>query len=516
MTTPQTRGAIGWFGWLVVLLFKLGMTLLLFATPVLGVWVASSLAAYSRFPLWVPLAVGVLLFPVGPGLWELGSWARRARAARAGAAGRAPILSPSDRFILRSLLLNGVFLGGLLWSRPELAFVAISTRGDWMLEGRTGAEVDAARKAIFSAAQRLEWLYQASHRNPFRDPSPGGSSSASTSAPPPSVLPSGAPAPAPSSAVVPSSSGVLPTKPPAEGPAPSRMFQGGQWPWEGGVHPLVASMPADIEGNIGAMGAHLRQRIDDPVERIRAVHDYVADRIAYDAVSYVEKRYPPQDAESVLKARKGVCAGYALLFEALGKAAGLEVVYVVGDTRSQDGSLAGEGHAWNAVRAGQRWYLVDTTWDSGTVRGREFNKGYRTDYLMTPPEYFGYTHQPEDPRWQLRERPLSRGEFLRQPMLTPTFFAHGLTLVTPERSQVDVQGELTVRLRSARGRFLLLNYSDAAMPRSSDERCEVRQGEEVTALCKFSRPGSYSVSIFSSPDEYGTYSYVGKFHANSR
>jgi len=275
-------------------------------------------------------------------------------------------------------------------------------------------------------------------------------------------------------------------------------------------------MPPEIEGNIVAMGAHFQRRLDDPMERARAVHDYVADRIAYDGEAYVNKKYPPQDAATVMRTRKGVCAGYSQLFAALGKAAGLDAIYVVGDTRTQSGAISGEGHAWNAVRIGQRWYLVDTTWDSGYLEGTAFHKKFRSAYLFTPPEVFGHTHIPDDPRWQLRERPLSRGEFLRLPMLTPGFFADGLALVSPDRSQVDVQGEFLMSVRNPKKRHLLASYVQVGDEKGKGQRCEVKGEESVSVTCTFAAPGAYNVNVFSGPEAYGTFEYVGKIQVNTR
>ena len=55
-----------------------------------------------------------------------------------------------------------------------------------------------------------------------------------------------------------------------------------------------------------------------PAGRLKAAHDWVADRIAYDAPAYAVHKYPPQDAETVFARRVGVCAGYAELLAALG------------------------------------------------------------------------------------------------------------------------------------------------------------------------------------------------------
>ena len=481
--------------------FKAGLVALTLGTPLLGVWVASSLAAYARAPYWVPLAVGALLLPVGPATWELWARHRRRRSDRReiarGRTPRAPFLTTSDRLIVRTLLLSAAFLAVLLASRPEVAFVALATRGDWMLDGRSGPHVDRARRTLFSAAQGLEWLYRLSHKNPFRDPTPTPGPTAQgtlTGTPHPGPAPTPGPVISAASATAPLATSA-PTWPPAAPAAPTAApTTAPTWPVPATVHPLVASMPPAIDGNIAAMGAYFQQRVADPLERVKAVHDYVADRIAYDAESYLAHRYPPQDAASVLRERKGVCAGYAAVFRDLAQAAGLEAVFVGGDVRGR-GSAAGESHAWNAVRVWQRWYLVDTTWDSGHLEGDRFVRNFRTDYLMPPPGVMGYTHLPDDERWQLRDRPISRGDFLRQPQLRPGFFVAGLSLEQPDRPQVDVHDALTVRLRNPRHQRVQIDFHPAS-DRQGGGICPQQGSDVLDVTCRFPGPGSYTVNVF--------------------
>jgi hypothetical protein len=104
------------------------LLLLVFLTPVLGVWLASSLVAYTNGPTWLAVCSGVLLFPLLPIAWDL--WGRKRRQQKP------PMLTWGDRVILRTLLLNLIFLTCLLALRPQTSFLALSTRGDWMLEGR--------------------------------------------------------------------------------------------------------------------------------------------------------------------------------------------------------------------------------------------------------------------------------------------------------------------------------------------------------------------------------------------
>jgi transglutaminase/protease-like cytokinesis protein 3 len=271
-------------------------------------------------------------------------------------------------------------------------------------------------------------------------------------------------------------------------------------------------MPKDAEQSITSVARYIAERESDPAGRFRAAHDWVADRIAYDGPSYVARRFPPQDAESVFRARVGVCAGYARLLTALGQALGLEVVYVTGDARTSGNSEEGDSHAWSAVKLGDRYYLADATWDSGSLSGTTFNKRFTTDYLLTPPEVFGLDHFPKDPKWQLRASPISRGDFFRQAMMTPRFYAEGRELLSPQRSQVTVSGPFTAEIKTKPGLFTLASWT--ADPAQSGTHCRTDDGPTTRVTCELPGKGRYLVRLFSSPKQYGSYEYIGQFEAN--
>src|SRR5690606_37192919 len=100
---------------------------------------------------------GLLLFPIIPALWDM--WSERRRRRASGRERR--VLTGWDRLVLRTLTVNLLFLGALLWARPEAAFTAISTRGDWFLEGVSHPLAERARAALLGAADGLQWLYEA-------------------------------------------------------------------------------------------------------------------------------------------------------------------------------------------------------------------------------------------------------------------------------------------------------------------------------------------------------------------
>jgi len=456
--------------------------------PALGVWVASSIAAYRNGPVWLACVCGLLLFPLVPLLWDLlGTW-RRSRAKRA----RPRILMFRDRLILRTLVLNLAVLAGLLARFPQTTFTALSTRGDWFLDGHEGPRVEQARTLLFFAADRLEWLFDATHDNPYDEvvgdqpvPPPVPGDSKAVPKPDEPAKPPETPSAAPSAALA--------------------------WPLPEQLHPLVVNMPAQAEASIASVGRYIAEHESDQRLRIKALHDYVADRVAYDAEAYADHRYPPQDAETVFRTRMAVCAGSAQLLAALGQAAGEQIVVVVGDARTRGSDVTGEGHAWNAARIADDWTLIDATWDAGSVEGRTFTKRYETSYLFAPPAVFAISHFPDEPRWQLQSPPLSRGDFFRAPMMRAEFHAMGLELLGPDRSQVSVDEVFEIAVGNPKGRFILAKFIG---PDGGVGRCAVVNGPRASARCELPAAGAYQVELYAAPEQYGSYPLVGSFAVN--
>lgn len=453
--------------------------LLVFLTPVVGIWLASSLVAYINGPKLLAAASGILLFPVVPLLWDLKGRRRRG----------AGILTWGDRITLRTLTLNLAFIILLLALRPQTSFLALSTRGDWFLDGLQGPRVSLVRQGLFRLASGLEGLYLAFHNNPFEQ----YADTRSTDTPP-----------SPTS---------QPSRPSDVTPAPGK---DSGWPWtDASLHPAVANMPASTETSIASVAQYIAQQESDPMLRVKALHDYVADRIAYDANAYFSGNFPPQDAETVFKTHKAVCAGYAKLLEALGAAIGEEIVYLVGDSRSSTSDLEGQSHAWNAAKIQGDWYLIDATWDSGNVdRAQGFTRQYRTDYLFPPAQVMGITHFPEDAHWQLRPAPISRGEFLRQPMMRPQFFAEGLSLVSPQRSQTDTTGDATIQLKNPNDRWLFASYARKGSKQA--QYCQESASQTTQITCPLEQTGTYQVRLFSGDAPTGQFAYVGQMEFNKR
>ncbi len=553
-------GGTRFFGTAIVVLLKAVAVILTIATPLLGVWVSSSLAAYLNGPIWLTILTGLLFFPLLPLAWEgFVAWRRSRKAVN-----RDRILTFVDRMILRTLFLNLAFLAVLLFSRPEVGFTALQARGDWMLEGVEADWVDDTRPWIFGAADRLEWLYELANENPYAEENPdeGVVPDLPPPAPeaksPPSKSP---PSKSPPSKSPPSKGGGLtgrwggsegggrdagpskvddstaPDASVSEGPlnrgGPDNRgtnFDGDSpqprnarklWPTTSTLHSVVATMPASAETSINGVADYIKSRVNAPDERIRAAHDWVVDRIAYDVAALDLPRIPPQDAEIIFRNRKGVCAGYARLLRTMGKRLGLDVVYVVGNGREEDGEVSGIGHAWNAVKINGGWHLIDATWNAGSVGrdaggAREFTKRYSTRYFLAPPEVFGLNHFPDDPRWQLRRRPLSRGDFIRQPMLDPRFFMQKMGLLEPTRSQITVGRDMVIRVDNPDGWFMLASFRPLSGNTNTKTRCQTTNGPQVRFNCRFPGAGTWRVQMFSNRQRYGSFAYVGQVLVNSR
>ena len=207
---------------------------------------------------------------------------------------------------------------------------------------------------------------------------------------------------------------------------------------------VVAAMPRAEETSIEAVARYIAAREPDRRARIKALHDWVADRIAYDRSEaklvvvmtaappellamrcrLVPELCPPPDpsglppltvtpmmrkpttedigdqlAERTFVRRRGVCAHYAMLLHRLGDAIGEDIVYVSGKARTPDGAVG--QHAWNLARVDGHYEPLDATWDAGFSDGTTFERHYTDAWLFVAAGEFLTTHVPDNPRWRL-------------------------------------------------------------------------------------------------------------------
>lgn len=487
---------------LVGSLLSVVWVLLVLITPLLGVWLGSSLVSFHGGPPELAVAAGVLLFPVLPVLWDARStvqWRKKLQRTRQLVGTPKRSMKAFDRIVLRTLILNAVLLVSLVIWFPKTAFSALATRGDWFLLDKQDGLSRTARGALFASAAGLEWLHELANPNPYKK--------AGDDAPvPESVKPVEVVTPTPpirrwkKDPVDP----IEPVEPP---PVEEAVWTVGAtvWPRPLIVHPAVQAMSGADEASIEAVGRHLAAREPDPFLRVKALHDWVVTRLTYDDDSLLPGKRKPQDAQSVFEGRTGVCEGYARLLVALGKVTGDQIVYVVGDVREATGEAAPVGHAWNTVEIKGSWYVLDATWDDPKVDGRAGNV-YSTDYLFIPPSVAIFDHFPDDARWQLLSKPLTRGDFLRQPFARPGLARAGLTMVAPDRTRVELDGPLELRISNPRRVFVLATI--AGRDSDQNEQCGVDDAQDVSLRCPIAAPGRYTATLFTNEVRSGTYRQV--------
>ena len=199
------------------------------------------------------------------------------------------------------------------------------------------------------------------------------------------------------------------------------------------MRPLIATRSlfrprprSSVEG----LAAALTRPARNDEEKARAIFRWIAAHIAYDQGGRLSGRFGDTSPEAVLRRRESVCAGYARLFEALARAAGLQVVRISGHSKGAGYRLGGEAtetnHDWNTVYLQGRWRLLDVTWGTGALLGDRWERRFTEHYFLTPPEEFIYDHFPDNPKWQLLARPLTRAQYCELAALRPAFFEHGL------------------------------------------------------------------------------------------
>lgn len=260
----------------------------------------------------------------------------------------------------------------------------------------------------------------------------------------------------------------------------------------------AGAVPASYTGEVATLVEYLVRPARDDAGRARAIFTWIAHNIQYD-VSFLNRQ---PDAEETLATRRGVCGGYAALFEALAEAAGLEVEIIRGHSKGRS-YVAGRGmgsmgdHAWNAVRIDGGWELVDCTWGAGYIdQDGAFARSFTGHYFLTSPDEFLFDHFPDDSSWQLLPTPITAEEYLSRPLVKPPFFEHGLRLVNHSGARIEAQGSVAVTVGAPADVVVVGAVLQGG--KQLDERYAFtqRDGNHFSVRAAFPSPGSYVLRVF--------------------
>ncbi len=109
-------------------------------------------------------------------------------------------------------------------------------------------------------------------------------------------------------------------------------------------------------------------------QKLKYVHDYLVLNKEYEKTN--ELSHTP--AGALVDGQTPVCEAYSEAFQMLAHRLGIPVLYATGEAFSGGSS---ELHAWNHVKLGTKWYLVDVTWDDPVGMPADY---VSYDYFLIP------------------------------------------------------------------------------------------------------------------------------------
>lgn len=207
------------------------------------------------------------------------------------------------------------------------------------------------------------------------------------------------------------------------------------------MDPKVSSLPPGLERGLKAHPAQALPELvawlcDDAESdflKVKRIHDWITDRIAYDNDAF----NGASRGTETLPSGRATCGGFAGLFRTMAELAGVQTRVIEGYSRvTYDTSTSAMAtHIWNSVRIGGKWYIVDTTHDSrfsytGSRTGPK--SAYRDTWLFAAPEYKILSNIPVDPADQFLPSPVSMENFLAFPQVEIYWYArYGVEFSSP-------------------------------------------------------------------------------------
>ena len=173
-------------------------------------------------------------------------------------------------------------------------------------------------------------------------------------------------------------------------------------------------IPENQTATTDMISDYIKMNFKTEKERIRAIYIWIATNINYDIENMYSVDFNNSDSAKInrpLQTRKGVCANYSALFDALCVKVNIRSYIIDGYTK-QNGIVDNSSHAWCAAFVEGSWFLFDPTWGSGYVSNGKYYKKLNNSYFLAKPSDFVRSHMPYDYLWQIMDYPVTNQEFI--------------------------------------------------------------------------------------------------------
>lgn len=273
--------------------------------------------------------------------------------------------------------------------------------------------------------------------------------------------------------------------------------------------------------SVARLAKILSQRVITEQDKARIAYAWITHNIRYDVQVFLTKNYQVVSAEDVLRERQAICSGYAILYEALTRAMGLETVTIVGRAKGIDYGIeetSESNHAWNATKIDGIWYLIDTTWGAGILQGDVFHPEFNSFYFAPEPEHIIYSHFPEVADWQLLPQKITQEAFEQFPLLKSRFFDQGLQLIQPQVYIVNLRQVNEITLHVPSGIDVIANYQPIHPSTHQENQLPVNilRSQQDVRIPLVDMGQDYEVIIFTKPENIaGSYWSAAIFKVQS-
>lgn len=136
------------------------------------------------------------------------------------------------------------------------------------------------------------------------------------------------------------------------------------------------------------VGSDAIKKAATPYDKVKAIYDWLCTNVVYDHKNLNDHAYMlKHTAYAAAINHTAVCQGYAVLFYRLALECGIDARVIAGKGKGANGW---EDHAWNIVKLGGNYYLLDATWDATKEL---YQKPAKYDWFLKGSESFT-SHNP--------------------------------------------------------------------------------------------------------------------------